>query len=222
MDQAENGSPENRELRRMALSQLRGNWGNPVLACVVYAVVAFFGGAVPYVGFLVSIAITGPMLLGFTHYFVKLKRGEAPRLEELFAGFGNYLSAIVLHILILVFTFLWLLLLIVPGFVASYRYAMAYFILNERPGIGAKGALDLSKRVMHGYKKRLFYLDMGFFGWLLLCIPTLGIGLFWLAPYYKLARVQFYDDFIRDRVLADPTSSATISGAEPSPDPTPG
>jgi uncharacterized membrane protein len=186
----------NNELRALSRKQLKDNWGNPILASLIYFVIVCVGGAIPHVGILISIAIAGPMLLGFTHYFVKYKRNEAPKLEDVFKGFNNYVSALVLHILIGIFVLLWTLLLIVPGIIAIYKYSMAIYILNDNPDIGAKAAIDKSKEMMEGHKQRLMFLDFSFFGWFLLCLLTLGIGFLWYTPYCKLTRVHFYENLI--------------------------
>jgi uncharacterized membrane protein len=155
------------------------------------------GGAIPLVGFLVTLAVAGPLLLGLTAYFLLFARDEAPQLEDVFVGFTRYTSAVVLYLLVFIFTFLWSLLLIVPGIVAAYRYSMAYCILSDNPDIGAKEALERSKAAMMGKKGQLFWLDASFFGWALLCILTLGIGFLWLAPYWKLSRTYFYERLVR-------------------------
>ena len=60
------------------------------------------------------------------------------------------------------------LLLIVPGFIAIYRYSMADYLLAENPDLGPIEALRLSGRHMKGHKGRLFGLHISFFGWALL------------------------------------------------------
>ena len=50
----------------------------------------------------------------------------------------------------LVFTLLWMLLFIIPGFIAALRYSMAYFILKDNPEIGALEAIRRSKEMMKG------------------------------------------------------------------------
>lgn len=48
--------------------------------------------------------------------------------------------------------------------------------------------------MMKGNKWKLFCLGWRFFGWMLLCMLTLGIGFLWLVPYIKVSFAQFYDD----------------------------
>jgi len=206
---------ENHELRARSRRKLKEGCGNPVLAFVIYSIIVGLSGAIPYIVLVISIAIGGPMLLGLTYYYIKLNRDETTKLKDIFQGFKNYYSSLVsslLYILIILFVLLCGLLLIVPGIIAGYRYAMSYYILSDNPYIGAKEALDRSIKLMFWYKMKLFKLDMSFVGWLLLCILTLGIGLIWLAPYWKLTRVNFYENLIRVR---DYNSNAVVENAYP-------
>lgn len=48
--------------------------------------------------------------------------------------------------------------------------------------------------MMRGHKLELFLLHLSFIGWALLCVLTLGIGLFWLVPYVQASQAAFYED----------------------------
>ena len=89
---------------------------------------------------------------------------------------------------------LWSLLLIVPGIVASYSYAMTRYIMAEDNNISPKEAIERSKELMMGNKWRLFCLEFSFIGWALLAGLTLGIGNLWLTPYRHAAEAAFYRD----------------------------
>ena len=93
--------------------------------------------------------------------------------------------------------FLWMLLFIIPGIVAAYRYAMTSFILAENPELTAGEAINCSKELMDGNKWRLFCLNFSFIGWIILCGFTLGIGYLWLTPYEQAANAAFYRDITR-------------------------
>ena len=90
------------------------------------------------------------------------------------------------------YTFLWMLLLIVPGIIKAISYSMTPFILAEHPNLTASQAIDLSKQMMDGHKMDLFILDLTFIGWGLLSALTLGIGALWLNPYTNAAHAAFY------------------------------
>jgi len=185
---------ENVTLRAMARQQLKGNWGKSILVFVLFGIIVGIGGAIPYAGVIISLVIGGPMTLGLAKYFIKLKRGEGPNLEDLFDGFKNFVPSLVLYILIAVFTFLWSLLFIIPGIIAALRYSQAFFILNDNPGMDAMQALNMSKEMMKGNKGKLFLLYLSFIGWFLLSCITFGIGFLWFYPYVQTASANFYDD----------------------------
>jgi uncharacterized membrane protein len=93
-----------------------------------------------------------------------------------------------------IFIALWTCLFILPGIVKAFSYAMTPFILEDRPELSANEAIDLSRAMMKGHKFDLFYLYLGFIGWALLCLLTLGIGFLWLAPYMQSAEAAFYEE----------------------------
>ena len=76
---------------------------------------------------------------------------------------------------------------------------MAFFILHDNPDIGASEAIDRSKKMMNGYKGKLFGLCLSFLGWGILCCFTLGIGFLWLFPYMSLSVTNFYEDLKKNQ-----------------------
>ncbi len=91
-----------------------------------------------------------------------------------------------------VYVLLWSLLLIIPGIIATYSYAMTEFILAEHPDLTASEAIAQSKEMMSGNRWRLFCLHFSFIGWDILSSLTLGIGNLWLRPYKQAANAAFY------------------------------
>jgi uncharacterized membrane protein len=71
---------------------------------------------------------------------------------------------------------------------------MSYYILNDHPEMTVDEAIDASIAMMKGYKMKLFLLDLSFIGWFFLGALSLGIGYLWIAPYYCVARVAFYEN----------------------------
>jgi uncharacterized membrane protein len=88
--------------------------------------------------------------------------------------------------------FLKLFLLIIPGILAMYDYAMVPFIAFDNPNIRFRDTLKLSRRLMYGHRWQYFCLGWRFIGWGLLCLLTLGIGFFWLVPYAVASYWKFY------------------------------
>lgn len=74
----------------------------------------------------------------------------------------------------------------------KYAYIFTPFILAENPTIGAANALNLSKRMAQGIKKKLFVLDLSFIGWWLLSSLTCGILSLGISPYIRATYTEVY------------------------------
>jgi len=125
---------------------------------------------------------------------LQLIRGQQPKLETIFSGFQKFGTTLLLNLLMTIFVLLWTLLLIIPGIIASFRYAMAWYILHDNPEIRAIDAIRQSKAMMQGYKGQLFLLYLSFIGWFILCILSFGIGFLWLLPYIQSSSSAFYEN----------------------------
>ena len=121
-----------------------------------------------------------------------LTHENPPAFATLFSRFSIWGRAFGLRFMTTLLTFLWSLLFIVPGIIASYRYALAPYLMAENPDMDVMEAIARSKELMDGNKGRLFCLQLSFIGWSLLCVLTLGIGYLWLAPYQNAAEAAFY------------------------------
>lgn len=143
---------------------------------------------------LIAFIIGGPINFGLASFFLKLARNQEAVFSEIFTGFNHFLKNFTLNFFIILFTFLWFLLLIIPGIIAILRYSMAYYIMNDNPELKALEAMELSKKMMYGHKTRLFFLWLSFMGWFLLGIFTLGVGFLYLMPYYNATKANFYED----------------------------
>ena len=142
---------------------------------------------------LIQLLIGGAVELGLKRYNLDLLTHEnPPAFATLFSRFCIWGRAFGLRFMTSLLIFLWTLLLIIPGIVASYRYALAPYLMAENPDMGVMEAIARSKELMKGNKWRLFCLELSFIGWHLLCMLTLGIGYLWLAPYRNAAETAFY------------------------------
>ena len=141
---------------------------------------------------LVSILIFPALLIGQKKTYLQNAQGEKTGLKYLMAGFSNYGDSILLYILTSIFTMLWSLLLIIPGFIKMLSYSMAPYILAENPQMSALEAINLSKRMMDGHKWELFTLYLSFFWWIMLCVVTFGIAVIYVGPYMEATVANFY------------------------------
>ncbi len=145
---------------------------------------------------LLSIALTvffSPVLFGYRRYNLELAGGQKPGIKTLFSLYkGNLGRAFCLIFLRGFFVSLWTLLFIVPGIIASYRYAMADYLMTQDSNLSAMEAIKKSKQMMHGHKMELFLLHVSFIGWILLGMLTCGIGFLWISPYIEQTQTQFF------------------------------
>lgn len=185
---------ENKTLMRGALDTLKGKWGIAVGATFVYMLTSIIVSSLPKIGSLLSFIISGPLLLGFSFFWLSLSRNKEVKIGQIFSGFDEFIKGLVLYFLVVLFTLLWSLLLIIPGIIAAFSYAMAFYILAEDKSIRPMDAIRKSKKMMEGNKWKLFCLNLRFLGWALLAILTLGIGFLWLVPYMQVSIAKFYDD----------------------------
>lgn len=130
--------------------------------------------------------------MGYARFNLNLTAGEKPPFETLFSYFPNWKTVAMARLLQTVYILLWTLLLVIPGIVAGYSYAMTDYILAEHPELTAGEAIAQSKAMMEGNRWRLFCLQFSFIGWDILCALTLGIGNLALWPYVMAATAAFY------------------------------
>ena len=184
----------NSDLMLQAREALRGRWGLAVGATLIYCVILIVAQSIPKVGSGIGIIIGAPMIVGFSGFFLSLARKQDAQIVQIFDGIKRFGACLGTYLLVIVFVFLWALLLIIPGIMAAYSYAMAYFILAENDSIGPLEAIAKSKEMMQGNRWKLFCLSLRFIGWAIVCILTLGIGFLWMLPYLYVAFARFYDD----------------------------
>lgn len=197
----------NSELRAISRTTLSGNWMMAALATLVYLLIAGGVSSIPVAGSVLAIIITYPLAYGFAILFLDLFReGKPIDIGKLFDGFKDFGRVWGTLILVAIYTILWTCLLIIPGIVKSYSYALTPFILKDEPELKYNAAIEKSMRMMDGYKMKLFLLDLSFIGWMILSILTLGIGLLFLQPYMNTARAAFYEDLkaeLSDRYVSE-------------------
>lgn len=202
----------NQYYKNESLSALRGNWANALVATIILVALALFfssNDAInsyyqrivinPFIGYslsFVSLFVLLPLAVGYSNSMrVLLETGDNRLTNNSFSlGFGNWLHVVWGMFLSTIYIFLWTLLLIIPGIIKSYSYALTPYILVEHPEMSANEAIEESMRLMEGHKFDLFYLQLSFIGWAILSILSLGLGFFWLIPYQMTAQAAFYRD----------------------------
>ena len=150
--------------------------------------------------YLLLFFIVLPLGVGFLNAFRKLLvQGDNELPGNMYKlATSNYWHKVWGMFLVMLFTFLWSLLFIIPGIVKCFSYSMTPFILEEHPELGANEAIDHSRAMMKGHKFDLFWLILSFIGWGFLCLFTFGIGYLWLVPYMDTSISAFYEDVKAD------------------------
>jgi uncharacterized membrane protein len=150
--------------------------------------------------YLLLFFIVLPLGVGFLNSFRKLLvQGDNELPGNMYKlATSNYWHKVWGMFLVMLFTFLWSLLFIIPGIVKCFSYSMTPFILEEHPELGANEAIDHSRAMMKGHKFDLFWLILSFIGWGFLCLFTFGIGYLWLVPYMDTSISAFYEDVKAD------------------------
>lgn len=128
-----------------------------------------------------------------------------------------------------VFQVLWMF-TIVGFFVKRYSYYMVPYILAENPDIPTLEAITLSRRMMRGHKWQCFVFQLSFLGWLLLEIPTLGLGgILYSNPYQMASFGEYYTEirrlakeqgipgaeYLNDTYLFEKAKNRILTGAYP-------
>lgn len=107
------GRTHNRDLMAGARDALSGNWGLAVAGVLVYCGLVLLMAVVPYLGSLVSFIISGPLVVGWSLFFLTLSRRQSASVGQIFDGFKVFATAFLAYLLTALLVFAWAL----PGIV---------------------------------------------------------------------------------------------------------
>lgn len=215
----QNSTKTRAELKSEVKSLFAGHWGLavrlnlvPVLLTIlgllisgmaIVALFAFFVTTPDVIGsFVVSLIMVG---ISFTSLdWLRTKEADFGALKGAFSVFSKryFLGVFVIQLLVNLFTFLWALLLIIPGIIKGYSYSQANLIFKDltdadpEADVSYFDCITKSRKLMDGHKWRFFVLQLSFIGWDILACCTFGIGYIWLAPYKNATYAAFYKDLV--------------------------
>ena len=134
--------------------------------------------------------------VGLVWFMVKFITDQEHNFKDLFHFAGDYVRIFLVNLLQVIFIVLFTLLLIVPGIIKAFSYALVPYLLadDKYKDLGYKAVLDKSAEMMNGHKMDYFVFCLSFIGWFLLAPFTLGLICIWLAPYFTTAQVKFLND----------------------------
>lgn len=170
-----------------------------LLSSIFFTIVA----AVFLVMLIVKILIGNPLIVGGCRFYMEssAQKGSAG-IGRLFWVFysGSYWNVVKVMFLKDLYTFLWFLLLVIPGIYKMYEYTQIPYILSENPDADSRDVFVLTKEMMGGYRFQYFLLNLSFIGWILL-VAFVGIlastwisvvvGLF-IVPYMDASYAEVY------------------------------
>lgn len=165
------------------------------------------------IGIIADYILLPVLLLGANMCALKLVRGKALQVVDLWDGYGHVFNAMSLNFVNSLLIYLWSLLFIIPGIIKSYEYSMSFYVLADNPKLSHSEAREESKRLMEGNILRAIALDliMQVFnavniviavlmykagGWeLMLTLGFVTIALlgFVVIPYTKALTAVFYE-----------------------------
>ena len=181
---------------------VEGFMADPSVGAFVAGILGAVGG-VAIIYALVCMIIGGAVSLGYAKFNLNLINGNNADIKDVFSEFKRFKSGFAMNFLIFIYTFLWMMLFIIPGIIASYSYAMTPYILMENPDMTANQAIRASKELMKGNKWRLFCMQFSFIGWDSLCGITMGLGYLLLNPYRSAADAAFYREIKWEKYKKD-------------------
>ena len=192
-------------LAKSSWKALSGKWGITIGTFLIALFIQAAANYVPVLGAFSGLLLF-PLTAGVTLFMLRVVRNEQPLdIGLIFNPFNQYWRFVWGNLRMFIFTFLWTLLLIIPGIIAGIRYSMTIYIMLDKPEYTAKEAMTESIQIMYGHKLQFFgysllFCLIMFFGTIL----TFGIGLFWLIPWSASFMASFYDSIrIRPALLSE-------------------
>lgn len=158
--------------------------------------------------FLFCIFVMHPLEFGGARFFVKNIDGEGS--GALFSGFesANFTRSVSTLLYRDIITFLFGLLLIIPGIIKKYEYYFVPQLLSDHPELSGKDVCELSRAMTNGRKMELFKLDLSFILWAIATSLTYGlVGVFYYFPYRYQTIAFAYRQLVEEG--ADPTRPFT-------------
>ena len=129
------------EIKLWAKEKIKGEWPNILVASIIAGIIT--GLAIPYghqyiptdygtysinntipIGFLFYF-----VQVGFVYYMVKFINGNKPSFNDLFKFKNDFARDLGTGLLMMIFIFLFTLLLIIPGIIKAFAYALVPYLL---------------------------------------------------------------------------------------------
>ncbi len=162
---------------------------------------------------IVGLLLVPVLQVGYNKYFMKLRGDLGPKATEVFSPYkeGNWGNIIYVTISVGVSIFLWSLLLVIPGIIKAFQYALVPQILASNPSISSSKAKQLSRMLMKNHWGELIVMYLSFLGWMILSVFTGGLlYVFYVQPYLQASIVEFYSCRRADLIYKGEISSQEL------------
>ena len=136
----------NIDILSRAWQQLQSPWLVAIALTLLHSLISFVVGSVG-MG-LGSLVLSGALTFGFNRTMVQIYRGQTPKVETYFDGFQHFLQTLILFLLITTICMVGFVLLFIPGLIAVVGLSQAFYVLQDRPELGAIEALKESWRLV--------------------------------------------------------------------------
>ena len=180
----------NSEIRKWAKEKIKKNFGLVLVAIILEGLImgTGFGWALYFVE------------VGLAYFMVKFITDQAAEITDIFSFSKDFVRDLVVGLVQSIFIALWSLLFVIPGIIKSFAYALVPYLLadSKYQEQGTMDILNKSEEMMNGHKMDYFMLHLGFIGWHILSIFTLGLLELWIIPYERTAATKFLYDVKTD------------------------
>jgi uncharacterized membrane protein len=106
-----------RRLMGLASDLMSGRWGLGIGFCLIYGLIAFGIGMVPYIGGMINMLLFGVLEVGALRFWLTYTRGGDAKIDQLFSAFPIFLKALLAYLLLNAILILSCLVMAMPGFI---------------------------------------------------------------------------------------------------------
>lgn len=146
---------------------------------------------------MVVVVLFMPISVGFAYFFRKFKDNPNVSYEALLRGYkdGRFPRSFGRLLQMIIMIQLWYILLVIPGIIKAFAYAMTPYILSDGDFDDTdESPITISRRMMDGHKMELFIWGLSFLGWFILGALTIHLlTILFVAPYFHQSLALFYE-----------------------------
>ncbi|MBN2068656.1 MAG: hypothetical protein JW739_03375 [Opitutales bacterium] len=223
-----------------SISMAKQHW-KFILVALLISFVVQIPTAIPILGIIASLALTGPITIGVLNAILRTTRGETVVYKDVFCGFNRWLKSCAVFILVGLMTGFGTLLLIIPGIIIGLGLLPANFLVMEED-LGILDTISKAWDMTKGKKMDLFICGLIFLAcvavvvavcMILIFIPIIGIliyiaamiavmfiGMCFQIVLYERIRNAYYGVVAAPAEAAAPesTTEAAPESTEPTPE----